>query len=351
MRAASAFCCATGESPHFEGFIGGRRQPGWHTEPMGRHRATDTGGRFHHSTLFYEGDDGFLDGTLPFVREGVAAEEPILIAVAPTKIEMLRRALGEDAEGVHFVDMHALGRNPARIIPAWRRFLADRAPDKRPVRGIGEPIWAGRSDAELIECQRHESLLNLAFEDGQAWRLLCPYDLDALDDQIIEAARRSHPFVAQEGLSNASDAYLQRHEAPSPFAGVLPAPSTQPRELTFTSEKELGGLRRFVSRLAASSSLDTRCAEDLVLSVNELATNSLRYGGGAGTLQMWTEAGALLCEVRDRGHITEPLVGRDAPEPRKPTGRGLWVVNHLCDLVQIRSTPWGSVVRVHMRLA
>ena len=88
-----------------------------------------------------------------------------------------------------------------------------------------------------------------------------------------------------------------------------------------------------------------------MLAVNELATNSLCHGGGVGTLQMWTEADTLLCEVHDRGHITEPLVGRIAPEPKQPTGRGLWVVNHLCDLVQIRSTPTGSVVRVHMRLA
>jgi hypothetical protein len=54
--------------------------------------------------------------------------------------------------------------------------------------------------------------------------------------------------------------------------------------------------------------------------------------------------------VQDRGHIREPLIGRTRPGLEQPTGRGLWVVNHLCDLVQIRSAPTGSVVRVHMRL-
>ncbi len=51
--------------------------------------------------------------------------------------------------------MRVLGSNPACIIPAWRRFLAEWAPDGRPVRGIGEPIWVGRSEAELTECQLH----------------------------------------------------------------------------------------------------------------------------------------------------------------------------------------------------
>jgi anti-sigma regulatory factor (Ser/Thr protein kinase) len=318
---------------------------------MGQHAAIDDAGNcFHHATLFYAGEDGFLEGTLPFVKEALAAEEPILVAVANARIELLSEALGSDAEHVHFADMHVLGSNPARIIPAWRRFLADHVPDERPVRGIGEPIWAGRNDAELTECQRHESLLNIAFDGGQAWRLLCPYDLDALDEQVIEAARRSHPFLAQEGGNCVSDAYLRYNEAPGPFDGALPAPSTQPQELAFTSE-ELGNLRWFVSRGAADASLDPSRTEDLVLAVNELATNSLRHGGGEGMLRMWREADTLLCEVHDRGHITEPLVGRDPPGAKQPGGRGLWVVNQLCDLVQIRSTATGSVVRVHIRLA
>jgi anti-sigma regulatory factor (Ser/Thr protein kinase) len=300
--------------------------------------------------LFYAGEDGFLEGTLPFVEEAVAAEEPVLVAVANPRIELLRQALGEDAEGVHFADMHVLGRNPARIIPAWRRFLAEHSPDDRPVRGIGEPIWAGRSEAELTECQRHESLLNVAFDGGQAWRLLCPYDIDALEERVIEAARCSHPFVAQDGSNQLSDAYLQGYEAPGPFDGELPAPPAQTEELAFTYE-QLGRLRQLVSRGASEASLDSARTEDLVLAVNELATNSLRHGGGAGILRMWRGADTFLCEVHDRGHITEPLVGRYPPPSGQANGRGLWLVNHLCDLVQIRSTPKGSVVRVHMRLA
>jgi len=305
-------------------------------------------GRFHHSTLFYAGENGFIEGTLPFIREAMDLDEPILVAVANRRIELLRQALGDDAERVHFADMHMLGANPARIIPAWRRFLAEQAPEGRPVRGIGEPIWSGRGDAELTECQRHESLLNVAFDGGQAWQLLCPYDLDALDDDVIEAARCSHPFVLQEGVSFMSDAYL---ETTSPFGGALPAPPAQPQELAFAGGDGLVSLRQFVSHIATNAGLDLSRREDLVLAVNELATNSVRHGGGAGLLRMWMEPETLLCEVHDRGHITEPLVGREPPVASRHTGRGLWIVNHLCDLVQIRSDPSGSVVRVHMRFA
>jgi anti-sigma regulatory factor (Ser/Thr protein kinase) len=305
---------------------------------------------FRHETLFYTGEDGFLQGTLPFIKEALAAEEPVLVAVGNARIELLQEALGNDAGRVRFTDMHLLGSNPARIIPAWHQFLEDHAPDGRPVRGIGEPIWPGRSQAELTECQRHESLLNLAFDNGQAWRLLCPYDLDGLDEQVIEAARHNHPFIMEDGSTRRSDAYLHPREGPGPFAGALPPPSVRPEELTFTNE-ELGALRRFVSRGAVGALLGAKRTDDLVLAVSELATNSVRYGGNRGTLRMWREAETLLCEVHDRGHIEEPLVGRTRPTPHQRTGRGLWLVNHLCDLVQIRSSPTGSVVRVHMRLA
>jgi anti-sigma regulatory factor (Ser/Thr protein kinase) len=329
--------------------LGGSAPAEWHTGPVDQSGAIDqTVSGFHHSTLFYADQDEFLRGSLPFVNEAVELGEPVLVAVSKAKIDILKQALGSKSGHVQFADMKVLGRNPARIIPAWRRFLAEHTPDQRAARrGIGEPIWAGRSSEELEECERHEALLNVAFAEEHAWQLLCPYDLNALDEQVIEAARRSHPFVTHDGVSLINDDYLA--QMPDPFEGLLPKPSAQPRELAFT-QRELGKLRRFVSGCAGLASLDGGRTDDLVLAVNELATNSVRHGGGSGTLRIWTDADTLLCEVQDQGRITEPLVGRNPPQANQLTGRGLWVVNQLCDLVQIRSTSKGSVVRVHMRL-
>ncbi len=120
-------------------------------------------------------------------------------------------------------------------------------------------------------------------------------------------------------------------------------------ELAFTRER-LGELRRFVAQGATEASLDPARIGDLVLAVNELATNSVRHAGGAGTLRIWREGDTLLCDVHDQGHISLPSVCPIAPEPTQITGRGLWIVDQLCDLVQIHTSHRGSVVRVHMRL-
>jgi anti-sigma regulatory factor (Ser/Thr protein kinase) len=250
---------------------------------------------------------------------------------------------------VRFLDMHRLGRNPARVIPAWRKFLAEHAADGRPVRGIGEPVWAGRSEAELDECERHEALLNEAFANGPSWRLLCPYDLDALGMDVIRAARMTHPALMHEGVSRRNSAYRPLHRAPGPFGGSLPSPPAEREELAFTAHG-LGAVRSLVAKRAARAGLAESPREDLVLAVNELVTNSVQYGGGGGTLRIWLESEALVCDVRDRGFIQDPLVGRLPPPVDQHGGRGLWLVNHLCDLVQIRSSPDGTVVRVHMRL-
>jgi anti-sigma regulatory factor (Ser/Thr protein kinase) len=294
---------------------------------------------FSHEALLYEGPDGLLAGTLPFIREGLERDEPVLVAVGASTIARLRELLGRDAKRVEFVDMAVLGHNPARIIPAWHDFLARH--DDRAVRGIGEPIWAGRSAAELVECQLHEALLNVAFADAQDFRLLCPYDVAALDESVVHEACCSHPRV-NDGPSRAfRDAELLL----APFESPLPPPPAQARLLGFELDT-VAEVRRLTRECATD--LEPDRADDLVLAVGELAGNSIRHGGGRGILRIWRDSGSLVCEVRDRGRIRDPLAGRHVPDAEWLSGRGLWIANAVCDLVQVRSTGQGTAVRVHM---
>jgi len=105
----------------------------------------------------------------------------------------------------------------------------------------------------------------------------------------------------------------------------------------------------FVAAHAAAAGLSASRCEELVLAVNELATNSIRHGGGSGSLRIWGEDEVVVAEVRDQGRIDRPLAGREPPRSGQLGGHGLWLVNQLCDLVQMRTFSTGSVVRVHMR--
>jgi anti-sigma regulatory factor (Ser/Thr protein kinase) len=81
-----------------------------------------------------------------------------------------------------------------------------------------------------------------------------------------------------------------------------------------------------------------------------LAANSALHGRGRGVLRVWRDQDTLVCEVRDRGHIHDPLAGRHKPDTAQRGGWGLWIVNQVCDLVQVRTGADGTVVRVLMRL-
>ena len=65
---------------------------------------------------------------------------------------------------------------------------------------------------------------------------------------------------------------------------------------------------------------------------------------------MWHDGDELLCEIHDKGTLADPLAGRRRPAPDAAGGHGLWLVNQLCDLVELRSGPAGTTVRMHMAL-
>lgn len=305
---------------------------------------------FLHEAMLYAGEDDFVQRATPFLRQAVAAREPTLVVVSERKIDRIRAALGDDARAIYFADMADVGGNPARIIPAWTDFVAQHAAGGRRLRGIGEPIWAGRNEAELRECQRHESLLNVAFADAPAFWLVCPYDTRSLDASIIAEASRSHPEVRHGSSSHVSDTYVGVDAAAAPFDAPLLQASKVSVEQEFDLES-LAKVRATVMREAARAGLGVDRVADAVQTVNEAATNSLQYGGGHGTLRVWRDADALVCEVADSGHIGQPLAGRQRPAATAEGGRGLWLVNHLCDLVELRSYPSGVVARLHMRLS
>lgn len=305
--------------------------------------------RFRHEALLYRGQSDFLRGTLPFITAAIGAGEPTLVILRPDKIDLLRSELNGDVGGVRFADMDVVGANPARIIPAWREFVSEHARPGVFVRGIGEPISEGRTATELVECQRHESLLNVAFQDDPPLRLLCPYDRGTLDQAVIDEARRSHPFVSEDGAPLRSPTYPGVEALAAPFDQPLPPPLGITSTLDF-QDGSLAPVRSFVQKHALAAGLGVEATRDFVLAVHEVVANSIRHAGGQGTMTLWPEDGSLICEVRDVGRIEEPLVGRERPEIDQDGGRGLWLANQLCDLVQIRSSPAGNTVRVHIAI-
>jgi anti-sigma regulatory factor (Ser/Thr protein kinase) len=305
---------------------------------------------FRHEALLYGDAREFLDGTLGFLNEGLEADESMLVVLAAEKIEALERELGTDAGRVRFADMAEVGANPARIIPAWRDFADECMRRGVPFRGIGEPIWPGRSADEVVECQRHEALLNLAFADTPAFRLLCPYDTTNLDHDVLEEAHRSHPCIVEGSSERESGHWSGVEHVAVPFAAPLPEPEHVLATMAIDRDT-LRKARALVMHHATASGVSGDKLDDLLIAVSEVVTNSILHGGGAADLRIWHAEPSLVCEVRDSGFIDDPLAGRVRPAIAGVGGRGLWLATQLCDLLQLRSSGAGNVIRLHMRTA
>lgn len=304
--------------------------------------------RFVHPALFYRGEAEYLAGTVPFVRDGLAAGEPVAIAVPGGNLELLRAELGAAVGQVQLLDMTEAGRNPGRIIPGVLRRFADSHPD-RPVRIIGEPIWPARSELEYPACAQHEALINLAFT-GRDVTILCPYDADRLPARVLADAEVTHPVLLDHTGRRESTTYAP-HQVIATYNQSLPGPppTAQNVEVTVAATTHVAHVRHLAGQHADHAGLTTERIVDVELVITELVTNSIDHGGGTATVRLWTHDGYLVCEVRDGGTLADPLAGRHPAAPGQTRGRGLLLVNHLADLVRLHTGPNGTTLQAHFR--
>jgi anti-sigma regulatory factor (Ser/Thr protein kinase) len=307
--------------------------------------AAAANGRFRHLALFYHGRGEHLAALCAFIQAGRARGEAVFVAVPERKAELMRRELGEDSAQVTLVDMAELGRNPARIIPAVQAYAGKHAGQR--VCCISEPIWPGRTEAELQEATRHEALINLAFR-GSPVTFLCAYDSIGLPGSVIGDAEGTHPAVIKNRLATASARYLGPAVFPPRCHRALPRPPGHVEALGYCDD--LRPVRRFVASRAKSAGLTPPRIPDLVIAASELAANTLRHTGGGGTVQVWRTSEEIICQVADTGQITDPLARHRARSDELQGGNGLWLVNQVCDLVQTRTGQTGTTTRLHMRL-
>jgi len=268
-----------------------------------------------------------------------------MVASQGRNLRLLRAQLDGLGERVAFADLTSVGPNPGRLL-GWMRQFAEQHHGQC-VRYVHEPVWPSRRPEEVGEVIRHEALINQILG---SWRVsvLCPYDV-ALGPDVIASAEHTHPAVMRGGRHHASPSYDPHLLVPAEYDRPFADPPAGAAVLAYRDD--LARVRAFAAGHARRAGLPDRLVRDLVIAVGELAANTLVHTTGAGTMAIWATPQEVICQVHDSGRIEDPLTGRLRPEPSDlGGGRGLWVANQLCDLVEIRTGRYGTQIRLHMRL-
>jgi anti-sigma regulatory factor (Ser/Thr protein kinase) len=306
-------------------------------------------GQLTHDALYYAGDDEFVAGLVPFLRDGLARGEAAAAAVTRPHIDLLREALGGDAGAVWFVDRDEWYQRPTGTIAGWRRVLADaNSRGHSYVRIVGE-VGFGPSDRHPTWI-RYESAVNRVFAQAPAW-IVCPYDTRRLPPSVLADARRTHPVVA-DPRRRPSDRYLPPEvllrSVPEPMPPVTGPPVL---ELRLMLDDTVTSARHTVDNAVATGGwLGPGRLDDLLLALTEVAGNSVRYGAGRRQLRLWAPGWGVVCEVADEGPgPANPLVGYCPPEDLPERGQGLWIAQQVCDRLSIEHRDGVTRVRFTIR--
>ena len=299
-------------------------------------------GALSHEARLYPAPKELEAGICSFLEAGLAGGEPALVLAPGERLEALKERLG--AGRVSFVDMAQLGLNPARITSALLEWI-DRS--HYPARIVSEPLWPGRSPAETEEVLRHEALVETALGTSPA-KLLCAYREDLLPACARASLERSHERICGTD-GTVRERTAEPHSVSDLLAGGRPLePPCEPIEqLPVTGD--LHQMRKQAAASRAASDLSSERRNEFVLAINEGASNALEYGKPPHALRLWRRGGEVIGEVSGGGQIEDPLVGRRRPAPSALRGRGLWMVNQLCDLVELRSHRSRTTLRMHKR--
>jgi hypothetical protein len=307
------------------------------------------GAGFVHHASIYGSDDEFAAMAVPFIEDGLSRAEPVLVTTTSANLALLDDAMGPAARAVDSAESAYFGRRPPQRIAAFQRYWSGNAAaaGRGNVRIIAEPIWAGRSAAEVLAWKRMESGLNVLLADTNI-HMVCPYDARVADPSIVAAARRTHPtHIRGRDVEDCPEFVDPPAFARACDAEPLPEPPADAAR--YDVEGDLRGLRRFVAAEAAARGLSGEPAALLLAAAGEVANDVVAWDGGRATVRMWEQFGSVVVEFDDReASAGEPFIGYRQPDPRRPAGAGdgLWLARQLCDAVEVRSGDPGRTVRL-----
>ncbi len=119
-------------------------------------------------------------------------------------------------------------------------------------------------------------------------------------------------------------------------------PAVKPLRVTLPDMAALPGARHSLAKWLGQVSVAANVAEDLVAAAGELCANAVRAAMSTAELTARVEAHSVVVEVIDDGDSGHVELPEEPPSPHLESGRGLYLVRQLVDVLWIRQLPDGA---------
>lgn len=301
-----------------------------------------------HEVGLHEGDDGLVSLVVPFAEAGLAAGEPVALALGRRRAELVRAAL-PDSPDVTFLTSRYI--RPASAVAAVLESLtAHVASSPARMRVVGELDVSSLSAATWGPWARYEAAVNHLYAPFPV-TAMCVYDTAVTPADVITDLMATHSRVATPDGSSRTNG---RYQDPVEFLRsrpTVPDPLENTPPVVELVDPDPAAARRAVRSLAARSSVANDDVADLVVGVSEVVANAWLHGRPPVITRMWTTADRLVVTVSDAGEgPVEPFAGLTQLDD-DIGGRGLWIAHQLCAQVDHADTGDGFTVRLTARAA
>jgi anti-sigma regulatory factor (Ser/Thr protein kinase) len=311
--------------------------------PAVRPTGTWDGRAFGHEAFVFSTDDEVVARCLPFVDEGLARGEAVVVVAGVRVRSLLEDALGDRlGQLASFDPAEGWWRGGHETLQAYDSALQQLQATGRPWRLIGEPAWLADKDGRVWS--RFEAAVNRCYAHLRYYSL-CLHDRRALTPAVVDVALATHPLTwggsgpVPSPQYVGTDAYLRSVEPP----WTQRPPDALRTDVTWAPDG-----RTWVREVVDRQGWRGRGAE-IVLAVHELVTNALRAGGRA-EVSTWPENGWTVWEVADSGPgLHDPVAGYVPPATDTSGGRGLWLARSLADDASVAAAGPGTRLRLYFR--
>jgi anti-sigma regulatory factor (Ser/Thr protein kinase) len=295
-----------------------------------------------HELVLHRSTEEMLESVVPFVRDGIAAQEPTLLLVRPETAATVLHRVGTSPYLTLLPGPGQVGR-PASDLRATDSLLAGYGPRSRRVRIVSqEPVVP---EPHWHEWRRLEAVINVALHHRNTW-VVCVYDRRSLTDEMVDDLYATHPLAGRGEQHRRNDRYQDPVEFIGKHQDAPPDPIEQETPSAQLIDPSPAAARAAIAGFAGQTRLPAHDVENVVLATHEAVSNALLHGRPPVVLRLWVRPGGLTVTVTDTGiGPSDPFVGLLPPTPPNGAGLGLWISHQLVDVTH-RRHPDGYTVRL-----